>query len=89
MKGIDHEAEFLRKPLSRRRLLQVAASAVMAAGLTRTACGDESEERESSMTTATLDAKTAIGEPTVETMTGTIGTADLGFTLMHEHIIVQ
>ena len=89
MKGIDHEAEFLRKPLSRRRLLQVAASAVMAAGLTRTACGDESEERESSMTTATLDAKTAIGEPTVETMTGPIGTADLGFTLMHEHIIVQ
>jgi len=41
------------------------------------------------MTTATLDAKTAIGEPTVETMTGPIGTADLGFTLMHEHIIVQ
>ena len=36
----------------------------------------------------TLD-RTAIGEPMVETMTGPISVADLGFTLMHEHIIVQ
>ena len=41
------------------------------------------------MTTATLDAETKIAEPAVETMTGRISTADLGFTLMHEHIIVQ
>ncbi len=37
---------------------------------------------------STID-KTAIGEPTVETMTGPISTAALGFTLMHEHIIGQ
>ncbi len=30
-----------------------------------------------------------LGEPLVETMTGPISTAELGFTLMHEHIIVQ
>ena len=38
------------------------------------------------MTTAATPTRTAIGEPSVETMTGPISTADLGFTLMHEHI---
>ena len=41
------------------------------------------------MTTAATPDRTAIGEPSVETMTGPISTAGLGFTLMHEHIIVQ
>jgi len=36
----------------------------------------------------TID-RTAIGGPMVETMTGPLATSDLGFTLMHEHIIVQ
>jgi phosphotriesterase-related protein len=90
MRRTDREKDLFGKPVSRRRLLQfAAASAVAAAGLAPAACGDGSEEREFSMTTATLDAKTAIAEPAVETMTGRISTADLGFTLMHEHIIVQ
>jgi phosphotriesterase-related protein len=37
---------------------------------------------------STMD-KTAIGEPMVETFTGPISTAALGFTLMHEHVIGQ
>jgi phosphotriesterase-related protein len=62
----------------------------VAAGLTPSACRDESEERESNMTAMapTVD-RTAIGGPMVETMTGPVATSDLGFTLMHEHIIVQ
>jgi len=90
MKGSDDEAGVLGKPLSRRHFLEAAiASAVIASGLGQAACGNNSAEKESSMTTATLDAKTAIGEPAVETMTGRISTADLGFTLMHEHVIAQ
>jgi phosphotriesterase-related protein len=38
-------------------------------------------------TMAPTTDKTAVGEPGVETMTGRISTADLGFTLMHEHIV--
>jgi phosphotriesterase-related protein len=41
------------------------------------------------MTMASTMDKTAIGEPTVETFSGPISTADLGFTLMHEHVIGQ
>jgi phosphotriesterase-related protein len=90
MKRTDRESGPFGKPVSRRRLLQVAAaSVILVAGLAPAACGDDGEQKESSMTTATLDAKTAIAEPAVETMTGQISTADLGFTLMHEHVIVQ
>jgi phosphotriesterase-related protein len=90
MDRAEREAGFLGKPLSRRRLLQAtAASVVMAAGLAPTACSDESRERESNMTMAPAAEKTAIGGPMVDTMTGPVATSDLGFTLMHEHIIVQ
>jgi len=41
------------------------------------------------MTTAATPTRTAIGEPSVETMSGPISTADLGFTLMHEHIFLR
>jgi len=90
MKQMDRESDILGKPVSRRRLLQfAAASAVVAAGLTPSACRDESE-KESNMTAMapTVD-RTAIGGPMVETMAGPVATSDLGFTLMHEHIIVQ
>jgi phosphotriesterase-related protein len=81
---------FLAKPVSRRRLLQAAAaSAALAAGLAPAACKDDSRERTSDMAMAPTIDRTAIGEPMVETMTGPISVADLGFTLMHEHIIVQ
>jgi phosphotriesterase-related protein len=40
------------------------------------------------MATDYVQMSTVIG-PSVETMTGPIRTADLGFTLMHEHIIVR
>jgi phosphotriesterase-related protein len=48
--------------------------------------GEDKDEEGTVMTTAATPARTAIGEPSVETMTGPISTADLGFTLMHEHI---
>jgi phosphotriesterase-related protein len=41
------------------------------------------------MTMASTMDKTAIGQPMVETFSGPISTANLGFTLMHEHIIGQ
>lgn len=83
--------KLLSRPLSRRRLLQIAgASAILAAGLAPTACSNQSDERESNMTAMapTID-ETAIGGPMVETMSGPVPASDLGFTLMHEHIIVQ
>jgi phosphotriesterase-related protein len=90
MKHTERESDILGKPVSRRRLLQfAAASAVVAAGLTP-ACRDESEKKESNMTAmAPTVEKTAIGGPVVETMTGPVATSDLGFTLMHEHIITH
>ena len=36
-----------------------------------------------------MSADSTSAKPMVETMTGPISTADLGFTLMHEHIIVR
>lgn len=41
------------------------------------------------MTADTAPTTPTIEGPLVETMTGPISTAELGFTLMHEHIIVQ
>ncbi len=84
------EKPFERR-MSRRRLLQVAAaSAIVAAGITPAACDDETEQKEANMTAMAPTAeRTALGGPMVETMTGPVATSDLGFTLMHEHIIVQ
>jgi phosphotriesterase-related protein len=41
------------------------------------------------MTTDSTSKPPAINGPSVETLTGPIPTTDLGFTLMHEHIIVR
>ena len=79
--------ELLRRRLSRRRLLKAgAAAAIGAAGMGLAACAGENEKEEVAMTTVATPDRTAIGEPSVETMTGPISTADRGFTLMHEHI---
>jgi phosphotriesterase-related protein len=81
----------LREPVSRRWLLRTgAAAAVGAAGWGLIGCDEGSEKKEGAAITAksTL-ARPAISGPAVEMMTGPVSTSDLGFTLMHEHIIVQ
>jgi len=83
----SEERELLRQRLSRRRLLKAgAAAAVGAAGMGLAACASENEKGEVAMPTAASRARPTISGPAVETMSGPISTADLGFTLMHEHI---
>ena len=81
------ERELLPQRLSRRRLLKAgAAAAIGAAGMGLAACAGENEKGEVTMPTAASRARPTITGPAVETMSGPISTADLGFTLMHEHI---
>ncbi len=87
MQPSSEEQELLRQRLSRRKLLQTGvAAAIGAAGMGLAACAGEDKKEEVAMNTAATPTRTAIGEPSVETMTGPISTAGLGFTLMHEHI---
>ena len=87
MRSSSEERELLRQRLSRRKLLKVgAATAVGAAAIGLGACAGENEKDEGVLTTAATPTRAAIAGPSVETMTGPISTADLGFTLMHEHI---
>jgi phosphotriesterase-related protein len=81
------ERELLPQRLSRRRLLKAgAAAAVGAAGMGLAACANEKKGEEAATPTSATRPRPTISGPAVETMSGPISTADLGFTLMHEHI---
>ncbi len=91
METSDEESNLLRTPVSRRWVLKTGAVAALgAAGLALVACNEESEKKEgTAMTAESAQPRPTLSGPSVETMTGPISTSDLGFTLMHEHIIVQ
>jgi len=90
MLWLSEERELLRQRLSRRRLLKAgAAAAIGAAGIGLAACAGENEKEEVAMPTAATQPRPTITGPAVETMSGPISTADLGFTLMHEHIFLR
>jgi phosphotriesterase-related protein len=91
METSDEESNLLRIPVSRRWVLKTGAVAALgAAGLALVACSEESEKKEgTAMTAESTQVRPTLSGPSVETMTGPISTSDLGFTLMHEHIIVQ
>jgi phosphotriesterase-related protein len=91
METSDEESNLLRTPVSRRWVLKTGAVAALgAAGLVLVACSEESEKKEGAdMTAESAQPRPTLSGPSVETMTGPISTSDLGFTLMHEHIIVQ
>jgi len=91
METSDEESNLLRTPVSRRWVLKTGAVAALgAAGLALVACDDDNDKKEGiAMTAESAQARPTLSGPSVETMTGPISTSDLGFTLMHEHIIVQ
>jgi phosphotriesterase-related protein len=88
MQSSSEERELLPQRLSRRRLLKAgAAAAIGAAGMGLAACAGEDKEGEvTTPIAAATKTRPTITGPAVETMSGPISTADLGFTLMHEHI---
>jgi phosphotriesterase-related protein len=66
-----------------------AVAAVGAAGMGLAACANEKKGEEAATPTSATRPRPTISGPAVETMTGPISTADLGFTLMHEHIFLR
>jgi phosphotriesterase-related protein len=87
MRTSNEERELLRQRVSRRKLLKTGATtAVGAAAISLGACAGENKKDEGALATAATPTRAAVAGPFVETMIGPVSTADLGFTLMHEHI---